>query len=162
MKLLLTVLIFAGLSAFVSAENNRTEMAELLKERKALFDEYSASLTKKSGFFGNKTKNDLRESQAQLKKIVATDNKIIGVLNRTVDYKNFEKLSMTYDVSSYANRIENLTSLNESLMKQNTNYANEINSNKSVLKRYMFYNAMLIAVLLAIIAFWGFRKFIRS
>ncbi len=162
MKWILTILILTGFSALAANDNTRAEMAELLKERKALFDEYSASLAKKSGFFGNKTKNDLRESQAQLKKIVATDNKIISVLNRAVDFKNFEKLNMTYDNSSYINRIENLTTLNESLMKQNAGYVNEINSNKAILKKYRFYNVMLIAFLLGILAYWGFRKFMRS
>ena len=95
MKFILTLLLLSvTLAAYSSNDSLRTELARLLTERKVLFDDYSATLSKKSGFFGNKTKNDLRDSQERLKEIVAADNKIIGVLNRTINYRNFEKVNM--------------------------------------------------------------------
>ena len=53
----------------------RKELFGLLKERQKLFDNYSQSTKKKSGFFGNRTKNDMRESHATLQDIVSIDNK---------------------------------------------------------------------------------------
>jgi hypothetical protein len=158
------LLLFALLSQFVQASTSdslRTEMADLIKKRGELFSQYSASLAKKSGIFGNKTKNDLRDSQDKLKEIVEADNKIMNILNRTVDYRNFEKLNLTYDASSFAQRISNLTALNESLMKQNAGYAEQLTADKHIISRLRLYNILMITALLVTILYLAAKKFFR-
>ena len=77
-----------------SADTNnyyRKQLQELLINRHQKFDSYSKSLEQHSGIFGNKTKNDIRESNHVLIDIVKTDNHIIQALNRVVDFRNYEK-----------------------------------------------------------------------
>jgi hypothetical protein len=140
----------------------RIELSELLKERQKLFDEYSASLERKSGIFGNKTKGDLRESQDKLHEIVAADNKIMSVLNRTVDFRNYEKVNLKYDASSYQQRIENLSSLNESMIKQNTEQSKELEVYKASLKKYRLYNILMAALLVIVVGLFGLKRFFNS
>ncbi|MBK7849578.1 MAG: hypothetical protein IPJ66_00215 [Bacteroidetes bacterium] len=118
--LLLLLLLSQNLSAqklspLVTA---RTDLMNLLQERKVLFDSYSASLRERSGIFGQRTKSDLRESQARLQEIVDTDNRIISALNRMLDYKNFEKLNLTYSANTNEERLLNLQQLSDTLSKQ--------------------------------------------
>src|SRR4051812_15259942 len=112
MKFILIILLILSKPAMASNDSLRADLSALLKQRNELFNAYSASLSRKSGFFGNQTKNDIRESQDKLKEIVEIDNRIMSTLNRTLDYRNFEKTNMTYDVSSYVTRIQNLATLN--------------------------------------------------
>jgi hypothetical protein len=158
MKLLIALLLCSSVICAATQDTLRAELADQLKKRKELFDAYSASIEKKSGIFGNKTKNDLRDSQDKLKEIVDADNKIMSVLYRTVDFRNYEKLNMTYDASSYTTRIANLTSLNESLMKQNQNYMNEVQGYKSEVKKYRLYNILMIAGFIVWLGYVFWRK----
>jgi hypothetical protein len=161
-RLFLFMLIFVN-SVFGSTNDSlRNELSGLLKDRQKLFEEYTASLDRKSGIFGNKTKNDLRESQDKLHEIVTADNKIMSVLNRTVDFRNYEKVNLKYDASSYSQRIDNLTKLNESLVKQDTEYANQIADYKASMKKYRLYNILMGALLLVVIGFFGLRKYLKS
>ena len=118
--LLLLLLLSQNLSAqklspLVTA---RTDLMNLLQERKVLFDNYSASLRERSGIFGQRTKTDLRESQARLQEIVDADNRIINALNRMLDYKNFEKLNLTYSANTNEERLLNLQQMSDTLSKQ--------------------------------------------
>lgn len=103
------------LSPLVTA---RTDLMNLLQERKVLFDSYSASLRERSGIFGQRTKSNLRESQARLQEIVDADNRIINALNRMLDYKNFEKLNLTYSANTNEERLLNLQQMSDTLSKQ--------------------------------------------
>ena len=103
------------LSPLVTA---RTDLMNLLQERKVLFDSYSATRRERSGIFGQRTKSDLRESQARLQEIVDADNRIINALNRMLDYKNFEKLNLTYSANTNEERLLNLQQLSDTLSKQ--------------------------------------------
>ncbi len=164
MKIFIVLLLFAMVSenaVAIRADSTRTELLLLLKERKKLFDKYSLSLDKKSGFFSNRTKNDLKDSQEKLVAIVVVDNKIMNSLNRTLDFRNFEKLNLSYDVNSFEDRIRNLTSLNDTLSIQNIKYKNEIKLFQSTIKKNRFYIVFLLFLLLIIsIAF--FRKFFNK
>lgn len=91
-----------------TAADDRRELHDLLVERQKRFDAYAASLDKHSGFFGNKTKGDLKQSHAMLSEIVETDNKIIRTLNRVVDFRNYEKATMNYDIQDRNQRLEGL------------------------------------------------------
>ena len=96
----------------------RKDLMNLLQERKILFDHYSASLRERSGIFGQRTKTDLRETQSKLQEIVDTDNRIISALSRMLDYKNFEKLNLTYSANTNEERLSNLQQLSDTLSKQ--------------------------------------------
>ena len=156
MKVCMGILFFQliwGVLLAARPDSTRTELLLLLKERKELFDRYSASLVKKSGFFGNKTKNDLRESQEKLLSVVAIDNKIMNSLNRTLDFRNFEKLSMSYDVNAFEERLRNLSVLNDTLNSQNFYYNQENKRLQSTIKHYRLYNyALIILILITVIA----------
>ena len=132
MNKIFTILFFATLISFkVSAQStpvDRQQLMKLLEERRSKFDAYAASIEKHSGFFGNKTKKDMQQSNEVLTEIVQTDNRIISVLNRTVDFKNYEKVNLNYDVQSHADRVNNLLHSVDTLQKQvvalNTNKSN--------------------------------------
>jgi hypothetical protein len=87
---------------------DRAELQKLLMERQKKFDAYSASLKKRSGFFGGKSKQDIQRSNEVLRDIIESDNKIMSVLNRVVDFKVYEKVNMNYDLLSCNERVSNL------------------------------------------------------
>ena len=145
--LFLLLFIIENVKAF-RPDSTRTELLLLLKERKVLFDQYSASLNKKSGFFGNRTKSDLKDSQEKLVAIVSADNRIMNSLNRTLDYRNFEKLNMSYDANSFEERIRNLIILNDTLNNQNIIYKQENKIYQSSIKKHHLYFASLIILLI--------------
>jgi len=104
---------------------DKVELLKELDERQALFARYSASLSKHSGIFGNRTKNDLRESQARLKEIIDADNKIIATLQRTLDFRDFEKVSQTYNTHDFEERVSNLSTVNDSLLSKVNQFEKE-------------------------------------
>ena len=161
MKIFLPLFILLITAFYAKAKNDseRTELFRLLSERKQLFDIYTASLNQKSGFFGNTSKKDLRDSQEKLLAVIEADNKIMSALNRTLDFRNFEKQTMSYDVSSYENRIRSITVLNDTLNKQYLNCSNENKRLNSVLKRHHLYFAALITILIVSFVIWAKKKF---
>jgi hypothetical protein len=159
---LFTILIIcirasAGLPSSWTPDSTRRELIFLLDERKKLFDEYESSLSKKSGFFGNQTKNDLRDSRQKLEAIVAQDNKIMSALNRTLDYRNFEKQNLKYDYSNNEDRIKNLQVLNDTLNNQLQRLDKQNKEFNSKMKLNRIYLWMLVLIL-GIVAWWGLKK----
>jgi len=159
---ILMILISMTASAMASSpDSSREELRELLKQRKILFDEYSASLTKKSGIFGNKTKNNLKESQLKLVELVAADNKIMSSLNRTLDFRTFEKQNLSFDASSLENRIRNVNILNDTLNKKVLALTEENKRLRSVINHHNFYFIMLLVLLLLLIAYRLRKYFLK-
>ncbi|HNP47608.1 MAG TPA: hypothetical protein PKL85_02175 [Bacteroidia bacterium] len=158
--LLLLLFISSSLSAqkISSAVQARTDIMNLLQERKVLFDEYTASLRERSGIFGQRTKTDLRESQAKLQEIVDADNRIISALNRMLDYKNFEKLNLTYSANSNEDRIQSLQQLSDTLNKQVENLRAENKKLISDARKSDFYFFLLIMILIGIAARWYYLR----
>lgn len=141
------------------SDSARTDLLVLLKNRNQLFDDYNASLAKKSGLFGNKTKNDLRDSQDKLMAVVAADNKIMNSLNRTLNFRDFEKQTMSYDVSSYEKRIRNLSVLNDTLNSQYLRCNQENKILNSTVKRHHLYIASLILLIILTGGAWLKKSF---
>ena len=144
---------FLGLAESAMADerdSTRQELFSLISERKQLFDAYSESLDKKSGFFGNKTKKDLRNSQEMLVDIVAIDNRIMNALNRTLDYRNYEKQSMRYDAGEYEERIRSLKILNDTLFNKNAFYEQELKSLEASLRKHKLYNFFFLMILVIV------------
>jgi hypothetical protein len=138
----------------LSADTTRTELLLLLKQRSDLFNEYTKSLSQRSGLFGNRTKNDLRDSQQKLVEIVTADNKIMNTLKRSLEYRNFEKLNLTYDANTFEEKIRNLTSVNNALNKQNIVYDQDCKNYRSTIKQHRIYFSLLIILLVLSTAAW--------
>ena len=135
----------------------RKELFGLLQERQKLFDSYSQTTKKKSGFFGNRTKNDMRESHATLQEIFSIDNKIMNSLERVIDTKNFEKTTMSFDVSGYQERIDNLSKVNDVTLAQNDNLEKEKKYLGRLVLRMKFYFVFLLLIIIGLL-FWIYRK----
>ena len=119
--LFIVQLIFMMTATSVAAQTNileRKRLFELLEERRQKFEAYSTSIEKRSGIFGNKTKKDMLISNEVLTEIVRTDNNIISVLNRAVDFKNYEKVSLSQEVGENTQQMENLLHATDTLEKQ--------------------------------------------
>ena len=144
-----------------SSDSTRRELFELLKERKELFSQYSQSLEKKSGFFGNRTKNDMKASEIKLTDIVTIDNRIMNALNRSLEFKNFEKVNMRYDVNQYEERVKSLQVLNDTLSRRIDIYEEE---NKILLAKIRKNNIYLFLLITILVLMAGntIRKKIRS
>ena len=149
MLFLLTLISIGNVKA-KGADSTKAELMSLMKERKILADDYYTSLESKSGIFGNRTKNDLRDSQEKLVDIVRVDNKIMDALNRTLNFRNFEKTNMTYNANSFEDRLRNLSQLNDTLNKQLLKYSEENRLNRKTIKRNEIYIYGLILLILLI------------
>lgn len=134
----------------------RKELFGLLEERKNLFDAYSESTKKKSGFFGNRTKNDMRASHATLQGIVEIDNRIMNSLERVIDTKNYEKTAMTFDASGYQERINNLSKVNDVTLAQNDKLEKEKKYLGRLVLRMKFYFLFLFLIIVGLL-FWMYR-----
>ena len=145
--LILFFLLFINIARAVESDTTRTELLTLLKQRAELFKDYSESLTKKSGFFGNRTKNDMNESQQKLLAIINEDNKVMNTLKRMLDYKTFEKQSLSYDANSFEDRIKNISILNDALNTQIGTYEEDCKSYRATIRRHQIYFFILIASL---------------
>src|SRR5262245_21427389 len=122
------VAIFITQPIMLLAQSNtevRAELQSLLVERKDKFGAYSASLEKRSGFFGGKTKHDIQQSNEVLREIILTDNKIMNVLNRVADFKTFEKVNMDYDLMKCNRDLEKMKQLIETLNVKATSLQSE-------------------------------------
>lgn len=121
--LLYLVFLFLTSTLCVASEADssnyyRTELKDLLKLRKEKFEAYSLSLEQRSGIFGNKTKGDIKQSNRVLIDIVRSDNHIIQVLNRVLDFRTYEKVNMNYDLNENARQVNNLMQASDTLSKQ--------------------------------------------
>ncbi len=164
-KIFLLALTFS-LSATTVLPQDRTadreELHKLLDERKKKFDAYSASLKKRSGFFGGKSKQDIQRSNEVLRDIIESDNRIISVLNRVVDFKVYEKVNMNYELLSCNERVENLQSAVDALNKR----VSTLTSTNDVLKKNTG-NLKLLAtafglVVIGLLVFITRKKFMQG
>jgi hypothetical protein len=160
-KFLLIVFLFSlNLTKAENIDPEKAEFIELVKERGKIFDTYSASLEKKSGFFGNRTKNDIRESQDLLMEVVRQDNKIMNMLNRRLGFRNFEKKSMADDFVAMQQKLINLNVVNDTLSKKLTESEEQTKIYRAKLNRQSVYLFLMIA-LFFVGVFFGWRYFRR-
>lgn len=134
-------------------DTTRTELLNLLNDRKEKFEIYSQSLRQKSGLFGNRTKGDLKDSQRYLMEIVEADNKIMSTLNRMIILKNFEKTTMTYDAGANNDRINNLLKVNEALQKENERLLKESKAFTSEINKSRIYSIIFAAAFFLLVYF---------
>ena len=163
MKFSITIvfLLFFTHSFSETPDPEKKEFMALVKNRTEMFDGYTASLAKKSGFFGNRTKNDISDSQDKLMEIVQLDNKIMNMLNRRLGFRKFEKQSMSDDILTVQQKLINLNIVNDTLTQKISVYEEENKKCKSSMNRHGLYFFLLILALgLALYGLW--RKHNRS
>lgn len=137
---------------------DRAELHQLLMERQKKFDAYTTSLKKRSGIFGGKTKVDMQRSNEVLTDIIESDNKIISVLNRVVNFKTYEKVNMNYELLSCNERVGNLQRAVDVLNKQVNSLTS---SNEAVQKKAGNYKllASFFGILLLVLLVFFIRRF---
>lgn len=116
--LLLSVVVKASAISADTSGYYRKQLQKLLLEREQKFNSYSQSLQERNGIFGGKTKKDILRSNEILKDLVKNDNQIIDVLNRVVDFRNYEKASMVYDKLEHEQHVDHLLQATDTLSKQ--------------------------------------------
>lgn len=107
--LILNITFSASAQDLNNASSDRRLMMEILNERKQKFSSYTESLDDRTGIFGMKTKKDIERSRKILIDIVKLDNRLISVLNRRLDYKDFEKTELSYNTVDQSRKIEELS-----------------------------------------------------
>lgn len=120
-NLVLVLFIILSAPTFAMQEQqqkSRERLAKLLHERSEKFDQYLVNLEKRSGFFGNQTKKDLKRVNEKLIEIVKTDNTIFKELKRLLDYKSFERTTAVQDLSQYENLLNQNLKAIDTLNKQ--------------------------------------------
>jgi cell division protein FtsB len=140
---------------------DRAELQKLLEERQKKFNTYSESLKKRSGFFGGKSKGDIQHSNEVLRDIIETDNRMISVLNRVVDFKTYEKVNMNYDLLSCNERVENLQRAVDVLNNRVTTFASsndDLKKKAGTLKTLSTILGILVLVMLVFMARRNFQK----
>lgn len=163
MKYLLIIVLFLFPQVLFAEvqDPEKKEFMALVKTRTAMFEEYTLSLNKKSGLFGSRTKNDIRDSQDKLMEIVNIDNKIMNMLNRRLGFRNFEKQNMTDDMLAIQKKLINLNIVNDTLTQKLSVCEEE---NKEIKNKMTKYKLMFFLIVLAI-STWVIlkaRKYFRN
>src|SRR5690554_2407289 len=107
--LILNIVLSTSAQDLNNASSDRRLMMEILNERKQKFSSYTESLDDRTGIFGMKTKKDIERSRKILIDIVKLDNRLISVLNRRLDYKDFEKTELSYNTVDQSLKIDELS-----------------------------------------------------
>jgi len=149
------VLIFSFLNSNVRAQmqmEDRMNLQNLLAERAKNFSEYTSSIQKRSGIFGNKTKTDIQKSNEVLLAIVTLDNDIMDALNRALSYKTFEKTTDNYSSRDCEMQLRHSMQVTDTLMKQLTLVEKKIKlrNNSASLYTVLFYLALSTSIIMFI------------
>lgn len=131
----------------------RLQLQQLLVERQQNFSSYAQTLDKRSGIFGNKTKQDIGRSHEILRQLITTDNRIIDVLNKVVDLRNYEKTVLSYGIVEKKQTLENLIHATDTLNKQVTRLKESNDSLKTQNKKltWIIYILSLLPLILVIL-----------
>jgi hypothetical protein len=161
-KFFLILIFFNGTFFIADAQsaNKRYEkeiLHKLVQEREEKFGEYARAAAARSGFFGNKTKNDLRRQTETLVEIIKTDNRIIMQLNNFLDFKTFERTEHTYTQAEQDEKIKKLTALTDNLAKD-LGQANRDNKNLRLRLRFSTLFNYLTGFGMLWVGIWYWRK----
>ncbi len=137
--------------------NERDELYSLLKERNVNFEIYQKSLEKRSGFFGNRSKADIKRSSELLIKVSEDDNRIIRLLNRAIDFKNYEKTNLSFDLNERDSRLKNLLQAADTLEKQVEAYK-KINHNLTIKSQKLKWISYFLFALSITLGFYLWKK----
>lgn len=134
----------------------RAKVNKLLDQRSNSFGQYDASLGKRTGIFGMKTKRDMQASNDILRQIVLTDNDIFSELKILLDYKDFEKNQVQTKADDTEGRINRYQTTITRLQQNNESL--KIETEKTVLKADKLFNYLLITIFILIISIWYLIK----
>lgn len=129
-------------------------LQKLVKEREERFGDYSRAAAAKSGFFGTKTKNDLKSQVDVLTQIIKTDNRIISTLEVFLDYRTFQKTEMIYSQADLDEKNRKLNELTTSLSQKLKQSETDNKDLQIKLKWAKLLNYFLFAATLIIGYFW--------
>lgn len=82
-------------------------LKSLTEERQELYNRYKESESQSSGFFGNRTKDDMRSSIDALKEIMAKDNEILSELNNLSEQTKSDFTAQYNDLIQQNNELRN-------------------------------------------------------
>lgn len=141
----------------------------MVNERQKLYSQYSEQIEKKSGFFGNQTKKDIKAANEILLKILATDSRIFNELeemikaqDREMQRRKFEKQDKEYTIIK---KDEEVQTHSETVAKLQRNVAT-LNAHQSSLKRsakiykFLFFSSFFLLIISAGgIGYLAYRKY---
>lgn len=157
--LLITSVTFAQTdSSAYSLQRNKIN--QLLAERSSRFGQYDASLTRRTGIFGLKTKRDMQASNDILTQIVLNDNNIFSELKVLLDYKDYEKKEVETKAEVVEGRVDRYQQTITNLQKQNDLLISENEKLDKRNSRLVLYITWLIIIALVAI-FWNKLKKLR-
>ena len=150
------------LSNAEGSDRNEEKIAlqKLVDEREARFGDYSRAAAAKTGFFGNKTKSDLKKQVEVLTEIIKTDNRIISLLKNFLDYRSYQKTELVYSQSELEERNRQLDELTDKLTRDLAASETRLKALERELKRADFLNWLLAAGIAFTVWLWwkGRRK----
>lgn len=137
-------------------QTQRAKVNKLLNQRSNRFGQYDASLGKRSGIFGMKTKKDMQASNDILRQVVLTDNDIFSELKILLDYKDFEKNQVQTKAEDIEGRIDRYQTTITRLQQNNENL--KLETEKSILKADRLFNYLLITLIMLLLSIWYIIK----
>ena len=173
-KIIFLYLISLSLPILAISQVDTTDMIDLriramLNERKTLYSRYSEQIEKKSGFFGNQTKRDIKEANEILLRILATDTRLFNELEelvkakeREVQKRKFEKQDKEYSIIKKEEQVQTHSATVAKLQRnlQNLQDKFDVAERKKNTYRFLFFISTLIIVLSAGgLAFLFFKKY---
>ena len=100
----------------------------------------------------------MQASNDVLREIVKTDNQIISVLNRAIDFKSFEKVNLNYTEKENSSQLKNLLQASDTLGKQVQSLTDKNKSMNTQLLWYKIANRSLLLLMILWIIFYFNRK----
>ena len=141
----------------------------MVNERQKLYSQYSEQIEKKSGFFGNQTKKDIKAANEILLKVLATDTRIFQELeemikaqDREVQKRKFEKQDKEYTIIKKEEQVqthsETVAKLQRNVEKLQIEEAGL--KRKSAIYKFLFFSTF-ISLLIAGggLVFLAYRKY---
>ena len=141
----------------------------MVNERQKLYSQYSEQIEKKSGFFGNQTKKDIKAANEILLKILSTDTRIFQELEdmikareREVQKRKFERQDKEYTIIK---KEEEVQSQSESVAKLQRTLENMRAEQAGIKKskntyQFLFFTSLIFLVISAGgIGFLAYRKY---
>jgi hypothetical protein len=157
--LLLTLFSVFAANAFAQTDSlayqlQRKKINTMLANRRIKFGEYDQSLNRRSGIFGFRTKNDIKNSNAILMEIVQTDDDILQQTKILLDYQVFaSKQALTHSAQTdstnvgFMNTINKLRAQNEKL-KQDADTAEQVRAKKAQTSMFIIIGLIVVILLL--------------
>lgn len=150
---MLTFIFGLWLSLLQSDSLDSFKLQKLISERDQLHSEWKTSETKKTGFFGNRTKKDMIETNEWLIRIIQKDNQIMDELRMqgTID-----KVTISQEKEDYKSITMNLEREVQILQRLLTEKDGEIASKLNERRTFEWTSLIMFLISLGL-AWWIYR-----